>query len=280
MLIIERKDGFMTFSLDQQVAVITGGGRGIGQEIAKSLAQAGAQVVITGRKRKNLDETVDLITEQGGLCNAFTMDVLDSSAVSDVINTIASKYGSIDLLVNNAGIGSGGLFPWEGAVDDWWRILEVNLRGAFLCSHAALRGMINNQRGRIINIGSNVGLHPSSRGSAYSVSKSALLHLTRCIAEASQEYNVSAFVVSPGLVLTDMTRDVPIFKDLPDSEWTPIEKVGELCAYLATGQADQLSGRYIHVVEDDILELVRRANEVINENLNVMRFHRLGNEVK
>lgn len=264
----------MTKQLDKQVAVVTGGGRGIGQEIAKSLAKAGAQVVITGRKRKHLDKTVELITEQGGLCNSFSMDVLDSAAVSSVINTIASEYGPIDLLVNNAGIGGGGLLPWEVDVDDWWRILEVNLRGAFLCAHAVLQTMTKNNKGRIINLGSNIGLHPSARGSAYSVSKSALIHLTRCIAEASQEFGVSAFVVSPGLVLTDMTRDVPIFKNLPASEWTPIEKVAELCVFLASGQADRLSGRYIHAAEDDIEDLVRRADEVIEQNLNVMSFNR------
>lgn len=264
----------MEHSLDGQVAVVTGGGRGIGQEIAKALAKAGARAVVTGRTRKSLEETVELITKDGGKCNAFVMDVVDSEIVKSAFNHIISKYGSIDLLVNNAGIGAGGLLPWEIDVDDWWRVLEVNLRGAFLCSHAALPTMIENKKGRIINLGSNVGLHPAAMTSAYSVSKSALLHLTGCIAAAAQEHNVSAFVVSPGLVLTDMTRAVEIFKNLPDSEWTPIEKVAELCVFLATGQADKLTGRFIHVVEDDITDLVQRADEVIEKNLNVMSFHR------
>jgi len=264
----------MEHSLDGQVAVVTGGGRGIGQEIAKALAKAGARAVVTGRTRKSLEETVELITKDGGKCNAFVMDVVDSEIVKSAFNHIISKYGSIDLLVNNAGIGAGGLLPWEIDVDDWWRVLEVNLRGAFLCSHAALTTMIENKKGRIINLGSNVGLHPAAMTSAYSVSKSALLHLTGCIAAAALEHNVSAFVVSPGLVLTDMTRAVEIFKNLPDSEWTPIEKVAELCVFLATGQADKLTGRFIHVVEDDITDLVQRADEVIEKNLNVMSFHR------
>ena len=264
----------MTQTLSEQVAVITGGGRGIGQEIAKALSSVGAKVVITGRNPEQLDEKVDLISAQGGICKAFVMDVLDSEAVKNVMTTITSEFGSIDLLVNNAGIGGGGMLPWEIDVDDWWRVLEVNLRGAFLCSHAVLPGMIERQRGRIINLGSNAGFNYIPMASAYSVSKSALLHMTGCIAAGAQEHHVSAFVVSPGLVLTDMTRDVEMFKDLPDSAWTPIEKVGEICVFLASGQADQLTGRYIHVVEDDIEKLVRRADEIVNENLNVMHFRR------
>lgn len=264
----------MPLTLDNQVAVITGGGRGIGQEIARSLAQSGAQVVILGRKRKHLDNTVESIIANGGLCSAHVMDVTDSEEVTRVMSAITSEYGSIDLLVNNAGIGGGGLYPWEVDVEDWWRILEVNLRGAFLCSHAALKTMTKNKKGRIINIGSNIGLHPSALGSAYSVSKAALLHLSGCIAEAGQDYGVSSFTISPGLVLTDMTRDVPIFKNLPASDWTAIKKVAELCVYLATGKADKLSGRYIHVSEDDIEDLVARADEVIENNLNMMSFRR------
>ncbi|MEK6222224.1 MAG: SDR family oxidoreductase, partial [Chloroflexota bacterium] len=234
----------MEHSLDGQVAVITGGGRGIGQKIAKALAKAGAKVVVTGRKQNSLDETAELITKNGGRCQAIAMDVLDSKAVESVFNQIISEYGSVDLLINNAGIGAGGQLPWEADVDVWWRVLEVNLRGAFLCAHAVLPNMIENKKGRIINLGSNIGFHPSAMASAYAVSKSALLHLTSSIAEAAQEHNVSAFVVSPGLVLTDMTQDVPVFKNIPASEWTPIERVAELCAALATGKADKLTGRY------------------------------------
>lgn len=264
----------MTHSLSEQVAVITGGGRGIGQEIAKALSSAGAKVVITGRNQERLDETVNLISAQGGMCKAFVMDVLNAEAVKHVMDTISTEFESIDLLVNNAGIGGDGKLPWQVDVDDWWRVLEVNLRGVFLCSHAVLPGMIERQSGRIINIGSNAGFNFIPMASSYSVSKSAMFHLTGSIAAAAKEHHVSAFVVSPGLVLTDMTRDLEIFKDLPDSEWTPIEKVGNLCVFLASGQADQLTGRYIHVVEDDIEELVQRADEVVSKNLNVMHFLR------
>jgi len=264
----------MTHKLSEQVAVITGGGRGIGQEIAKALSSVGAKVIITGRNRERLDETMDLISSQGGMCKAFVMDVLNAEAVKRVIDTISSEFGSIDLLVNNAGIGGDGMLPWEMDVDDWWRVLEVNLRGVFLCSHAVLPGMIERQSGRMINIGSNAGFNFIPMASSYSVSKSALLHLTGCIAAGAKEHHVSAFVVSPGLVLTDMTRDVEIFKDLPDSEWTPIEKVGEVCIFLASGLADQLTGRYFHVVEDNIEELVHRADEIVSKNLNVMHFRR------
>lgn len=257
-----------------QIVVVTGGSRGIGREIAQALAKDGAKVAVTGRNREQLDETVKLVKEQGGQCFAFVMDVTDSDEIKKVMIEIDADLGPVDLLVNNAGVGGGGMLPWEVDADDWWRTMEVNLRGPFLCSHAILPSMVERQKGRIINLSSNAGLHPIAMASAYSVSKSALIHLTRCLAEAAKEFNVSVFAISPGLVLTDMTRDVPIFKDLPDSEWTPVERVGELCVFLASGEADQLTGRYIHVREDDIHDLVERAEEIVENNLNVMQFHR------
>jgi 3-oxoacyl-[acyl-carrier protein] reductase len=260
-------------NLHGQTAVVTGGGRGIGRAIARALARAGARVAVTARSRDQLEETVALITEQGGESAAFVMDVTDVEQVKNGMNAIRAQFGPIDLLVNNAGIGGRGV-PWEMDPGDWWRTIDVNLRGVFLCCHAVLPGMIERRQGRIINIGSNAGIGPSADGSAYAVSKAALMRLTDSLAEATKAYNVQHFVISPGLVVTDMTRHRQGSPDYPPSAWTPIERAGEMCVFLASGQADALTGRYIHVREDDVHEMVRRADEIVEQDLHTLRLRR------
>jgi NAD(P)-dependent dehydrogenase (short-subunit alcohol dehydrogenase family) len=253
--------------LDGQVALVTGASRGIGREIARALAMNGAKVAVTARNAEMLEETVMIITDAGGECAAFVMDVTDYDAITEVVTAITEKYGAIDLLVNNAGIGMGGLPPWETDIDAWWKIQEVNLKGVFMVSHAVMPSMIEHRKGRVINVGSYVGTYPSPTSSAYSVSKAALVRLTDSTAVAAQEYGVSVFVISPGLVYTDMTKDAPPFQDLPASAWVPIERSGELCVALASGKADKLTGRFIHANADDLDDLIARADEIIENDL-------------
>jgi len=256
--------------LHGQTALITGGSRGIGRAISVALAAAGANVAVAARRAAQLDETVALIQEQGGEALALPGDVTDEPTVDRLVAETVDHFGGLTLLVNNAGI-AGQLAPiWEGNADEWWRVLEVNLRGPFLCARAALRHMIARRRGRIINIASNVGTRPAALSSAYSVSKGALLRLTDCLAAMTKEHGVHVFAISPGLVRTAMTHDMPIFKDVPEAEWTPPERAGELCVFLATGAADGLSGRYIHV-QDDIQDMVRRADEIEQQDLYALR---------
>ena len=261
-------------SLTGQVAVVTGGSRGIGREIALALARAGAKVAVTARKKEKLDETVALIQEQGGQSIAVVMEVTDAESVQRGMHEVSSSLGSIDLLVNNAGIAGGGAPLWESDIDEWLSIIDVNVRGVFLCSHAVLPAMIERQSGRIINIGSNAGTYPNPMASAYAVSKAALLRLADSLAESAKEHQVNVFTISPGLVLTDMTKDVEFFKDLPASAWTPIEKAGELCVVLASGQADKLTGRFIHVREDDIHDMIERADVIIKDDLYALRLRK------
>ncbi len=257
----------MTTSLNGQVAVVTGGGRGIGREIARQLAQHGATVAVSARTREQLDKTVNIITEAGGNCTAFVMDVSDVEIVQRVLSEIEAQLGSIELLVNNAGVSGKRPLPWALPVADWWYTLEVNVRGVFACAHAVLPGMIARKKGRIINVGSNIGLYAVPDATAYSVSKAALISLSTNLAEATRGTGVSVFAISPGLVLTDMTRDIPNLEQIPASEWVPIEKSGALCVALASGDADQLSGCYIHAQSDDIQDLIARADEINEQGL-------------
>jgi len=261
--------------LDGQVAVVTGGSRGIGREVAHSLAMAGAKVVVTARNAKMLDETVAIIRNAGGDCTAQVMDVTDNKSILQAVEAITAQYGQIDLLVNNAGVGSIlGALPWDVDVDDWWHIQEVNVKGVFMCSKAVLPSMIERGQGRIINMGSYAAIHASPRSSAYSVSKAALMRLTDSMAVAAKDTGVAVFVISPGLVLTDMTKDVPSFKTLPESAWTPVEQVGELCIALASGKADMLSGCFIHTKDDDLDDMISRADEIMENDLYTLQLKR------
>jgi NAD(P)-dependent dehydrogenase (short-subunit alcohol dehydrogenase family) len=259
--------------LSGQVAIVTGGGRGIGRAIALALARAGAQVAVAARSPDQLTETVALIQEQGSQGIACPIDVTNPLAVETMVRTTIRQLGPPDLLVNSAGIaGQEGLL-WEVEAEDWWRVLEVNVRGPFLCARAVLPHMLARHRGRIINLASNVGTRPVVDGSAYAVSKAALLRLTDCLAVMVNGHDIAIFAISPGLVHTGMTQGLRMFRDVPESDWTPIERAGELCVYLASGEADRLSGRYLHVL-DDVPALVRRADEIEQNDLYALRLRK------
>jgi 3-oxoacyl-[acyl-carrier protein] reductase len=247
--------------LSDQVAIVTGAGRGIGRAISLALAGAGARVALAARSREQLDETAALIQRAGGQAIAIPTDVADGLAVEQMVTMTVQQFGPPDLLVNNAGLANKEAAVWELAADEWWRVLEVNVRGPFLCARAVLPSMLARQSGRIINVASNGGGRPMPTASAYSVSKAALLRLTDCLAAMVVGRGVSIFGISPGLVHTEMTDTVSLFKDIPEAEWAPPERAAELCAFLATGAADRLSGRYIHVA-DDVRDMLRRIDEI------------------
>lgn len=246
-------------------ALITGGGRGIGASIARALAAGGWRVAVTGRTREQVEAVAN---EIGG--RALVGDV---SRRDDVERWFA-EAGDIDLLVNNAGIASGGAPAWEEDLGEWWRVFEVNMLGAFLCCRAVLPGMIERAHGRIINISSNAAYGPigslSVLESAYSASKAALSRFTEVLNEQTRRYRVFVFAVSPGLVRTDMTKGV--FPE--NAPWTTPERVALLVCAIAEGRLDKLAGRYLHAERDPVDELERRADEIIAEDLNVIRLRR------
>jgi len=252
--------------LKGQVALVTGANRGIGREIAQALASAGAVVMIAARDINSLDLVKNQIESTGGACEKIEIDVTNALQVRQAIDQIVLQHGKLDLLVNNAGIGTSSALPWEQDVDAWWKVQEVNLRGAFLCSHAALGHMTKKGAGRIIDIGSLVGASANPRSSAYAVSKIALQRMSTCFAGAAKEYGVRIFTISPGLVATDMTND-PFFKDIPEDQWTPIDKSGELVVALATGKADRLTGRFFHAGLHDLNTLIERTDEILEKDL-------------
>jgi 3-oxoacyl-[acyl-carrier protein] reductase len=249
--------------LDGQMALVTGGGRGIGANIARELAAAGARVAVSARTR---DEVEAIAREIGGL--AVVADVSKRESVEAMVREVESKLGPIDLLCANAGIGTREERAWETEPEEWWRVFEVNVLGIYLCCRTVIPGMLERERGRIVITGSGAAYLPGSSNSAYSASKAAVWRFGEILAK-QLEGRIPVFIFSPGLVRTDMTTWVP-----DDAPWTPPELAPRLVRVLASGRADALAGRYIHAEHDDIEDLIRRADEIREKDLNVIRLQR------
>lgn len=264
--------------LQGQVALVTGGGRGIGRAIALALAGAGAKVAVMARSKNEIDETARLITQSGqGRALAVAADVTDAAAVAEAVKSVERELGPVDILVNNAaGLKPFGPF-WETSVDDWWRTMEVNLRGVALCTHAVLPGMVERGRGRIVNVSSGAGAVSTPYYTAYTVSKAALIRFTECLAMETGQHGVSLFAISPGTVLTAMTeyslgsdegkKWLPWFKRIFDEGFdVPAERPAALVLELVSGKYDVLSGRMVSIYED-LERLKASAIEIEAKNL-------------
>jgi 3-oxoacyl-[acyl-carrier protein] reductase len=247
------------------VALVTGGGRGIGARIARELADAGMKVAVSARTREQVEEVARAID---GL--AVVADVSSPGDAEALVAEVERELGPIDLLVNNAGIAGWEVEPaWESSPQDWWRVYEINVLGPYLVSRAVIPGMIERGRGRIVNTGSGSGYLPGQKTTAYGGSKAALYRFGEGLALELEPHGIPVFTISPGLVKTDMTGR---FRD--DMPWTPPELAPQLVRVLASGRADKLSGRYIHAEHDDIEDLIQRADEIVEADLNAIRLQR------
>ena len=251
--------------MNGQVALVTGGGRGIGRGIALELADAGMRVAVSGRTPGQVEETA---RELGGL--AVVADVSRREDVDRMVAEVEVGLGPIDVLVANAGITVWEDTAWETDPDEWWHVLEVNVLGAYLSCRAVIPRMLERGTGRIVITGSGAAYLPGSTSTAYSASKAAVWRFGETLARQLRPHGVPVFVISPGLVQTEMTAG-----SFPsDAPWTPPELAPQLVRVLASGRADALAGRYIHAEHDDIEDLIARADEIIANDLNAIRLRR------
>jgi 3-oxoacyl-[acyl-carrier protein] reductase len=245
------------------VALVTGGGRGIGASIARELADAGMRVAVTARTGEQVEAVAK---EIDGL--ALVGDVSRSDDVEAWVEQTERTLGPIDLLAANAGIGNQEGATWEIPVEKWWRFLEVNVLGVHLSCRAVIPGMLERGRGRIVITGSGAAYLPGMRHTAYPASKAAVCRYGETLANELGG-RIPVFFFSPGLVRTEMTDD---FGD--DAPWTPPELAPRLVRVLASGRADALAGRYLHAEHDDIEDLIRRADQIAENDLNAIRLRR------
>jgi NAD(P)-dependent dehydrogenase (short-subunit alcohol dehydrogenase family) len=266
-----------------QVAVVTGGGRGIGRSIAATVSAAGMATAVLARTASEIEETARTIEQSGGRARPFVTDVADAAAVRRAITEIERTFGCVGLLINNAAI-PGPIGPFcETDVEQWWRTLDINLRGVMLCSRAVLPGMIARRKGRIINIGSSA--LPIPYFSAYATSKAALVRFTETVAAEVKPHGVSMFAMGPGTVRTSMAEHslrssdgrkwLPWFKQIFDQGLdVPAERPSRLVLELASGRADSLSGRFLSIW-DDLDSLLRNLKQIEERNLYSLRIQTL-----
>lgn len=256
------------------VALVTGGGRGLGTALCQALVDAGWAVGLTGRDDRVLAATVEGLRARGGSALGVPGDVTHGEDVERVVARMRTELGPVELLINNAGATEYSRL-WKADPETWWRVVEVNLLGPFLCARAVLPTMIERRRGRIVNVASIAAALASEEQAAYSASKAALVRLTESLAMDVRPFEVSAFAISPGLVRSDMglahaARQAP--GQVPP--WAPMSNAAELILTLARGELDALSGRFIHV-NDDLDALRARAREIVERDLYQLRLHTL-----
>jgi NAD(P)-dependent dehydrogenase (short-subunit alcohol dehydrogenase family) len=272
--------------LNGQVALITGGGRGLGRAFAETLAAAGAAVAVVARSAAEVEETAAGIVARGGQALALAADVSDPAAVERAVLDVERQLGAVDLLVNNAGV-SGPIGPiTDTDPEQWWRCLEINLRGPFLYARAVLPGMITRGRGRIINVASRAGALPVPYMGAYVTSKAALIRFTENLALESREHGISVFAVHPGTVRTAMITGgfdtpagrqwIPKFRDTPEKmSYVSPDRSAQLVLQLASGRADALTGRFLSI-HQDLNMLLARAEEIAPTDLYTLRVREEG----
>ena len=240
-------------------ALVTGGGRGIGANIARELADAGMDVVVTARTHTEIDAVAE---EIGG--RAIDMDVTSRDSVEQAF----AMAGPIDLLVANAGTGNRAT-AWAIDPDEWWRTFEVNVRGVHLCCCAVIPDMLERKIGRIVIVGSGAAYLSGATETGYTASKAAVCRYGETLANELRN-RIPVFVISPGLVRTAMTEGhVP-----EDAPWTSPECAPRLVHALATGDFDALAGRYLHAEHDPPVELRKRVDAILADDLNAIRLRR------
>jgi 3-oxoacyl-[acyl-carrier protein] reductase len=238
----------------QRICYITGGSRGIGRAAALALAGPGAVVVINhyDPAPDAAEETLALLQEKGSTCEAHYYSVADHDAAAEHLTEAASKYGRLDVLVNNAGVTRDGLVLRMSEAD-WDLVLSINLKGAFNCAQAAAKIMTKQRSGTIINVASVTGVIGNVGQANYSASKAGVIGLTKTLARELAPRQVTVNAVAPGFIETDMTAGLPekvkthFLSTIPLGRAGQPEDVAECIAFLASDKAAYLTGQVLHV---------------------------------
>jgi 3-oxoacyl-[acyl-carrier protein] reductase len=238
--------------LSGKTALITGAGRGIGKEIARALGEAGANLVISDIAADAANQTAAEFNDRNIKTLAVAGDISKSEDVETLFKTAGDTFGGVDILVNNAGITRDNLLA-RMEEKDWDLVLTVNLKGAFLCTKAASRGMMKRRYGRIVNISSVVGIMGNAGQANYSASKAGLIGLTKSAAKELASRNVTVNAVAPGYIATDMTKDLPeeaktkFLQSVPLGRPGTPQDISGVVLFLVSEAASYITGQVIHI---------------------------------
>lgn len=240
-------------SLENKVALVTGGSRGIGRAIALKLAQCGAKVVVNYASNEDeAKKTITLMGEHAANARMMQFDVADEKAVEAAFERIKEDLGPVDILVNNAGVALDNLLM-RLKEDDFDRQIAINLKGAFNCAKACMRTMMKNRFGRIINISSVVAEMGNPGQSVYAATKAGLIGMTKSLARELASRNILVNAITPGYIETDMTKDIlakggdVIMEQIPLKRAGKPEDIANAVAFLASGDADYITGQVLSV---------------------------------
>lgn len=244
--------------LEGRVAVVTGGGRGIGQAEALRLAEEGAKVAVLDLAQTDADRTCKMVEEAGGECLALACDVTQRAQVEQAFETVAARWQTVDILVNNAGVTRDNLL-FKMSDQDWDVVMDTHLKGSFLCAQAAQKFMVAQRWGKIVNTSSTSAL--GNRGQAnYSTAKAGLQGLTRTLAIELGPFNINVNAVAPGFVESEMTRDTAkrlgmdfehlkslAIQDIPLRRVGVPRDIANIVTFLCTDDASFLSGQVLYI---------------------------------
>jgi NAD(P)-dependent dehydrogenase (short-subunit alcohol dehydrogenase family) len=243
------------FSLAGRVAIVTGGSRGLGREMAEGLAEAGASLMLCARREEWLTPTITAMRDRGTRVEGAICDVASAAQVQDVVDRTVRVFGKVDILVNNAGV-SWAAEPEDLPLDKWQKVIDINLTGAFLFSQAAGRDMLRRQWGRIINVASIAGLHASVQGPhypAYAASKAGLMGLTRELAASWGRKGIRVNAIAPGFFHSRLADGAIAIAEPAIKATSPIPRVGAagelkgVAVFLAADASNYVTGQTIVV---------------------------------
>ncbi len=239
-------------SLEGKVALVTGAARGIGQAVAVRLATAGADLALCDLQVDWLSETQAKVQALGRRAECFTMNVAEGADVTRAVDEVEAAFGRIDVLVNNAGITKDGLMMRMNE-EDWDAVLDINLKGTFLCTKAVSRIMMKQRSGSIVNVASIIGLIGNPGQCNYSASKAGVIALTKTVAKELAARNIRANAVAPGFIRTAMTDKLSpevqqrMMDNIPLKRFGTPDDVANVIAFLASDEAAYVSGQVVTV---------------------------------